>query len=193
MGGSIGPRTEICETSDLPIPMVPRLHQSNGYTKRKLQIWRAQKCIGLVGAEIVLTSAGLQITPFHGGQYRVGNGNMRNFGPSDPHGTVFAAKERLYQKKSMGMKSSKMYCPSQCRNSTYKCGAAPSPFFYGGQYRVGNGNMRNFRPTNPHGTAFAPKQCLYQKEATCMESPKMYFPSPWNNHTYLCGTANYPV
>ena len=142
MGGSIGPRTEICETSDLPIPMVPHLHQSNGYTKRKLQIWRAQKCIGLVGAEIVLTSAGLQITPFHRGQYRVGNGNMRNF---DPHGTVFAAKESLYQNKSMGMKSSKMYCPSRCRNCTYKCWATPSPFFLA-------------------------KERLYRKKATGMKS-----------------------
>ena len=90
MGGSIGPRMEICENSDLRIPMVPRLHQSNGYTKRKLQVWRAQKCIGLVGAETVLTNAGLHITSFHGGQYKVGNGNMRNFGPSNPHGITNA-------------------------------------------------------------------------------------------------------
>ena len=67
MGGSIGPRMEICETSGLPIPMVPRLHQSNGYMKRKLRVWRAHKCIALVGAETVLTSAGPQTTPFHGG------------------------------------------------------------------------------------------------------------------------------
>ena len=32
--------------------------------------------------------------------------------------------------------------------------------------------MRNFGPTNPHGTAFAPKQWLYEKEATGMESSK---------------------
>ena len=30
MGGSKGLRMEICGTSGLPIPMVPRLHQSNG-------------------------------------------------------------------------------------------------------------------------------------------------------------------
>ena len=64
---------EICEISGLPIPMVPRLHQSNGYIKRKLRVWRAQKCIALVGAETVLTRAGPQTTPFHGGQYRVIN------------------------------------------------------------------------------------------------------------------------
>ena len=58
IGGSIGPRMEICETSCLPIPMVPRLHQSNGYIKRKLRVWIAQKCITLVGAKNVVTSAG---------------------------------------------------------------------------------------------------------------------------------------
>ena len=67
MDGSIWPRMEICGTSVLPIPMVPRLHQSNSYMKRKLRAWRVQKCISLVGADTVLTSAGPQSTPFHGG------------------------------------------------------------------------------------------------------------------------------
>ena len=65
--GSIGSRMEICETSTLPIPMVPRLHQGNGYIKRKLRAWRVQNCIALFGADTVLTSAGPQSTPFHGG------------------------------------------------------------------------------------------------------------------------------
>ena len=56
-GGSIGPRMEICETSALQIPMVPLLHQSNGFMKRKLRAWRVQKRIVLVGADIVLTTA----------------------------------------------------------------------------------------------------------------------------------------
>ena len=64
-GGSIGPRMEICGSSGLPILMVQRLHQSNGYMKRKLLAWRVQKCITLVGAETILTSAGPQSTPFH--------------------------------------------------------------------------------------------------------------------------------
>ena len=46
--------------------------------------------------------------------------------------------------------------------------------YQGAQYKAENGNMRNFVPTNPHGTAFAPKKWFYQKEATCMESSKMY-------------------
>ena len=96
MGGSIGPRIEICETLALPIPMVSRLHQSNGYIKRKLRAWRVQKCIALVGADTVLTTAWKQSTPFHWGQYRAQNGNMRNFGPSNLHDIAFAPKQWLY-------------------------------------------------------------------------------------------------
>ena len=67
MGSSIGPILEICETSALPIPMVPRLHQSKGYIKRKLWACRVQKCIPLLGADTVLINSWLQTTPFHGG------------------------------------------------------------------------------------------------------------------------------
>ena len=84
MRGSIWSREEICETSGLPNPMVSGLHQCNGFIKRKLPAWRVQKCIALVSAETVLTSAGPQTTPCHGGQYRVQRGNFRNFGPTNP-------------------------------------------------------------------------------------------------------------
>ena len=67
MWGSIWPRMEICGTSGLPIPIVPHLLQSNDYVKRKLRAWRVQKCITLVGAYSVLTSAGPQIPRFMGG------------------------------------------------------------------------------------------------------------------------------
>ena len=150
---------EIYETSGLPIPKIPHLHQSNGYIKSNLQVWRAQKCIGLFGAETVLTSAGPLTTPFHWGQYRARNGNMRKFGPTNPHDTAFAPKQWLYQKEATGMESSKMYCPSRCRNSTYQCRAANYSVLWG-QYREGNSNIQNFGTANPHGTVFAPKQWL---------------------------------
>ena len=126
-GGSTGSTMEICETSGLPIPMVPRLHQCNGYIKRKLWAWRVQKCIALVGADVALTSAGLQTTPCHGGQYRVNQGNMRNFGPTITHGTASEPMQWLYQKEATGMESSKMYCSSRCRCRTHQCGAANYP------------------------------------------------------------------
>ena len=49
-GGSIGPRTESCLNWDGSMVMVPSFHQGNVYTKRKLRVWRDQKCIPLVGA-----------------------------------------------------------------------------------------------------------------------------------------------
>ena len=119
MGGSTGPRMEICETLGLPIPMVPRLHQSNGYIKRKLRVWRVQKCIDLVDADTVLFTAWPQSTPFHGGWYRAPNGNMRKFGPTNPHGTAFLPKQWSYQKEATGMENSKLYRPSRCRYRTY--------------------------------------------------------------------------
>ena len=129
MGGSIVSGMEICEISSLPIPMVPRLHQSNGYIKRKLQVWRCQKCIALVRGKTPPTCAGQQTTPFHGWQDRAENGNMPNFGPTNPHGAVFAPKQGLYQKETTGVESLKMYCP-WCRNRTYQCGAAKYPILW---------------------------------------------------------------
>ena len=134
IGGSIGPRMEIRETSALPIYMILRLHQSNGYIKRKLRAWRVQKCIAIVGADTVLTSWGPETTPFQGRQYRAQNGNMRNFGPTNPQGTAFAPKQWLYQKEATGMESSKMYCPSRCRYRTYHCVEEKYPVLWGAVY-----------------------------------------------------------
>ena len=119
------------------------------------------------------------------------NGNMRKFGPSNPHGTVFALKQWLYQKEATCKESPKMYCPSWCRYRIYHCVAANYPISWG--YRAQNGNMRKFEPTYPHGTAFVPKQCLYQKEATGMESSKLYRPSRCRFRTYLCVEVKYPI
>ena len=127
MGGSLGPRMEICEILGLSIPMVPRLHQSNGYIKRKLRARRVQKCIALVGADTVLITAWPQSTLFNERWYRVPNGNMRNFGPTNPHGTAFVPKKWLYQKEATDMESSKLYRPSRCRYRTYLCVEAKYP------------------------------------------------------------------
>ena len=51
MYASIGQRTEISGNPSLPFAMVPCLHQSNIYIKRKVQVWRFQKCIHLVSAK----------------------------------------------------------------------------------------------------------------------------------------------
>ena len=191
MGGRTGSTKEICETSGLLIPMVPRLHQCNGYINRKLRAWRVQECIALVGADIALTSAGPQTTPCHGGPYRVHQGNMRNFGPTNTHGTASAPMQWLYQKlrawtvqKCIALVGADIALTSEGPQTTPR---------HGGQYRVHQGNMRNFGPTNTDGTASAPMQWLYQKEATGMESSKMYCPSWCRYRTNQCRAANYPV
>ena len=68
--GSIGPRREIFETSCTPIPMVPRLHQRNGYMEGKQHEWATQMCFTLVDTENALAIAGRKSTPLHGGRYR---------------------------------------------------------------------------------------------------------------------------
>ena len=46
--------------------------------------------------------------------------------------------------------------------------------FHGVQDRAENGNLCKLGWTYCHGTMFAPRQCLYQREATGMESSDMY-------------------
>ena len=169
--------------------MVPCLHQCNVYIKRNLQVWKVQKCILLVGANTALTCAGLQTTPSHVTRYRAENGNLRKFGSTFPHGTVFATMQCLYQKEATGMESPKMYFSSRCKSRTYLC----VPVNYPISCEAVLARERKFRSTFLHGTVFAPKKCCDQKEAMGMESPKMYSSSLCKNHTYLCGPANYPI
>ena len=107
-----------------PIAMVPCLHQGNIYIKRKLLVWRAQKCVSLVGAKSPLTCAGGQTTPSKRSRYRVGNGNLRKLGYTYRHGTVFAPRQYLHQKEATGMESKKMYFPSRCKKPSYLFGTS---------------------------------------------------------------------
>ena len=61
------------------------------------------------------------------------------------------------------------------------------------QYRPENGDLRKSGCTFYHGTVFAPKECLYQMEATAMERPKIDSSHQCKNITCLRGTANDPV
>ena len=66
-GGSIVPRNESCVNCDGPISMVAYLHQQNVYTKRKLMVWRDQKCNPLGGAITPLTCGAVKIPHLVGG------------------------------------------------------------------------------------------------------------------------------
>ena len=65
----IGPAIKIFGLLGLPIANVPCLHQRNVYIKRKLRMWRAQKCNFFVSAKIAPTGTVLQTTPCHAAPY----------------------------------------------------------------------------------------------------------------------------
>ena len=93
----------------------------------------------------------------------------------------------------MGMESPKMYSSHRCAKTSLTCaGLQPTPSQVS-QNRANNGNLRKSGSTFSQGTVIAPKQYLYQIEATGMESPKMYSSRRCKNLTYLWGTANDPV
>ena len=115
--------------------------------------------------------------------------NLRKSWSTFRHDTVFAPKQYLNQKEATGIQIPKMHSSSRCKNRT---GRHTTPSHVS-QYRAKNGNLWNSGSTIGLGTVFALKQCLYQNEATGMESPKMHSSVRCINRTYLCRTANYPV
>ena len=96
-------------------------------TKRKLRVWRDQKCIPLVGAITPFNCAGSRNTPSRRRQYRAKNGKFGILGRTYSHGTVFAPRKYLYQKEATGMETPEMYSVSRCNNPTYLCGPSNYP------------------------------------------------------------------
>ena len=117
-GGCIGPRTASLVNWDGPISMAPCLHQGNIYIKRKLQVWRDQKCIPLVSTITPLNCAGRHNTPSRVRQYRAQNGKFGKLVRTYGHGTVFAPRKYLYQKEATGMERPEVYSASRCNNVT---------------------------------------------------------------------------
>ena len=81
-----------------------------------------------------------------------------------------------------------MQSPSQCNKRTVRYGPGNNPVSCTA-YTAVNGNLGNIEAVENNGTAFAPKQCLYQKVAVGLESPKMHSPSRCNNRTWRYGPA----
>ena len=126
-GGGIGPRTETCVNWGGSIVMVPSLHQGNIYIKRKLRVWKDQKCIPLVGAKTPVTCAGRQTTPSQERRYRAENRNLRKLGLTYRHDTVFSPRQYSYQMEATGMERPEMHSPSWCKIPTYLCGPSSYP------------------------------------------------------------------
>ena len=139
-GGCIGPRMETCVNWGGTIALVPSFHQGNVYIKRKLQVWRQQKYIPLVGAETLLTCAGRQATLSHGGRYRAENGNLHKLGWTYHHGTVFATKKYVYPKEVWVWREQK--CISLVGGETpITCVGRQTTPSHVGRYRAENGHL----------------------------------------------------
>ena len=188
----MGPRMETCANWGEPIAMVLCLHQGNIYIKRKLRLWRDHKCILLVGAKTPFTCAGRQTTLYQGNQYRAENQNLHKFGWTYHHGTVFVPRQCLYQNKATDTDTPEMYFPSWFK-TPQTCAGRQTTLSQMSRYRPENGNLRKLGWTYRHGTVFAPRQYLSQKEATGKERPEMYSPTRCKNPSYLCRPSNYSV
>ena len=138
-GGSIGPRTESLVNRDGPMAMVPCLHQENIYTKRKLRVWRDQKCIPLVGAITTLTCAGRQNTPSRRRQNRAKKGKFAKLGSTYGHGTVFPPRKYLCQKEATGMETE--YIQLVGAITTLTCAVRHNTPSRGRQYRAQCGKL----------------------------------------------------
>ena len=126
-GDSTGPRTQSWVNWDGPLTMVPCLHQGNIYTKRKLRVWRDQKCIPLVGAINPLTCAGRSSTPSRGRQYRAQNGKLGKLERTCGHGTMFALRKYLHHKETTGMERPEIFSTSPWNNPAYLRGPLKYP------------------------------------------------------------------
>ena len=92
----IGQATEIFKTLGLLFAMIPGLLQCKVYVKRKLRVWRAQKCNFLVSSKTAPTGTGQHTIPCLAALYLVSNRNFQNFGATYRHGTVLAQMQYLY-------------------------------------------------------------------------------------------------
>ena len=84
-----------------------------------------------------------------------------------------------------------MQSPSRCIKRTGRYEPANTPVSCT-LCKVENGNLGNFEAVENKSTAFATKQCLYQKVAVAMENTKMESPSRCNKHTGCYFPANAP-
>ena len=120
------------------------------------------------------------------------NRNFQNFGlpidivPCFNHCNVYILRKlQVWRAQKFNFLVSAKIAQTGTGQETTPCLAA--------QYLASNRNFQNFGATYRHGTMFAPKQCLYCKKATSVESPIMQFPSHCKNRTNCCGSTNYPV
>ena len=161
-------------------------------SKEKLQVWRFQKCLSLVGARTPLTCVRHQTIPCHMSRYKAENAKLRKLGLTYHHGIVFAPRQCLYQRKIKVCRDRKCICLVGAKTPPSCAGRQTTPS-QGSRYWPENGNLRKMGWTYRIGTVFVPRQYPYQKENKRMERPEMYLPSQCKNPSYLCRPLNYRI
>ena len=167
--------------------MVLCLHQGNIHIKRKLRVWRAQKCIFLVGAKSLLTCAGHHTTQTQWCRYKAGSGNLRKLCVDlSPMWTHYLHQGNIYIKRKLWVwRDQKCILLVGAKTSLTSADRQTTPS-HESRYRDENRNLRKFWWTYRHGNFFAPRQYSHQKEATSIESPEMYFLIRCKKPSYLC-------
>ena len=102
-------------------------------------------------------------------------------------------QSNVYIKRKLGLWTAQKCIPLVGAKSALTCAGPQTTRSHVRQFKAENGNLENSGPGFCHGAVFAPKQCLYQKEARTMESTRIYFSSRFKKRTYLGGSANYPI
>ena len=99
----------------------------------------------------------------------------------------------IYMKRKLRRWSDQKCIPLVGAETALTCAGRQTTQSHVSQYRAENGNFRKFGSTFRHGTVFAPKQYLHQKEATGMESLKMHSLDGAKTELTCAGPSNNPV
>ena len=162
--------------------MIPCLHQGNIYTKRKLRVWRDQKCIPFVGAITPLNCAAVIIPRLEGGSIRPRIESCVFYDGSISvvpcfHQGIISTKRKLRVWRDQ------KYIPLVGAITPLKCEGRHTTPSRGRQCNAQNRKFGKFGRTYGLGTVFAPRKYLFQKEATGMERTEIYTVSRCNNRT----------
>ena len=191
-GVDIGPGTETCVNWSGLIAIVPCLHQGNINIKRKLRVWRDQKCIPLLGAKTPLTCSGCQTTHLKGVGIGPRTETCVNWG--EPIALVPCLLQgNIFIKRKLRVKRQQKCIPIIVAKNPVTCAGDQTAPSQGSRYMAENAKLRKMGWTYRHGTVFAPRQYVYEKDDKGMERPEMYSPIRCKNPSNLCGPSNYPV
>ena len=140
--------------------MEPCLYQLKVYIKRKLWVWRTQKCNFLVSAKTEPTVVGKQTTPCLVAPCRQAieifkiSGLPIDMVPCLHQCNVFIIRKlRVWRAQKCNFLVSAKTTLTGTGQQTTPCLVA--------SYLASNRNFQNFGATYRHGTVFVPMQCLY--------------------------------